>query len=415
MPDLRVERGSTARLDRVEGELEVGRGARITAADGKSVTVTGGARFEGDAEIGCDFQCDTLAVERGALKVTGDLTVLKGMDVAHTVKANGTVRAGEIEVGGKMFAGSVSCGGTVRVGGVVDVAKTFEAYTIDVGGKVRIGGAVKLRDLSVGGLAEVGGGTISGKAKVGGVFESTAPLEFGDLQVYGKCSLPAGSKGKRVASSGKLSVGGDLDCEEVQVGGVADVRGDCRSKTVRVNGKLDVSGSLSASGSLDNFGSCEVRGDFAGGELHVGGRFKASKAIVENQAEIAGEVETSRGMKAKSIVVGSGSKVRGPLVGGRVELSKSRLVMADWGANWMGQAISMRMVGRMTYAEDIYGDEVVLGPSTRCRNIFAKTVELETGSIVEQVTYTDELRLGHHKVHLTRPSEKVERLPPFPL
>jgi len=196
---------------------------------------------------------------------------------------------------------------------------------------------------------------------------------------------------------------------------VADVRGNCRSKTVTINGRLDVSGSLSASETLDNFGSSEIRGDFAGEELHVGGRFKASKAVVENQAEIAGEVETSKGLKAKSILVGSGSRVRGPLVGGRIELSKSKMVMADWNANWMGQAVSMRLVGRMTYAEDVYGDEVILGPSTRCRNIFAKTVELGAGSVVERVTYTDELRRGHHEVHLTRPSKKVDKLPPFPL
>jgi len=414
MPDLHVDRGSTARLDRVEGELTVGRGARITAASGKGVTVTGAARFEGDADIDCDFACDSLGVERGALKVSGDLTVLKEIDVAHTVKASGAVKAGEIEVGGKMLAGSVSCEGTVRVGGMVEVAKVVEAQAVDVGGKVKVGGAVKLKDLRVGGLAKVGGGTISGKAKVGGVFESTGPLEFGDLQVYGKCSLPAG-KGKRLATWGKLSVGGDLDCEEVEVGGVADVRGNCRSKTMTINGKLDVSGSLSASGTLDNFGSSEIRGDFAGEELHVAGRFKASKGVVENRAEIAGEVETAKGLKAKSIVVGTGSRVRGPLVGGRIELSKSRMVVADWNANWMGQAAALRLVGRMTNAEDVYGDEVVLGPSARCRNIFAKTVELGAGSVVEQVTYTDELRQGHHEVHLTKPSEKVDKLPPFPL
>jgi len=341
--------------------------------------------------------------------------VEKGIDVAHAVNVAGAVRAGEIEVGGKLVAGSVSCRGTVRVGGIVEVSKDLEADNVDVGGKVTVVGAVSLKDLGVGGYAEVGGGKITGKASVGGIFLSTKPLEFGDLQVYGKCTLPSGCKGRRIATSGKLSVAGDLECEEVEVGGVARVRGDCSSKTVTINGKLDVSGSLTASTTLDSFGSGEIGGDFAGGELHVGGRFKARKAVLDSQAEIAGQIETAQGTKAKSVVVGSGSVCRGPLVADRVELSKSNIVLADWGTHWAGQAISMRLIGRMTIAEDVYGGEVVLGPSTRCRHIFANKVDLGAGTVVDQVTYTDELKRPHSAVHMTRPSEKVEKLPPFPL
>jgi cytoskeletal protein CcmA (bactofilin family) len=210
-------------------------------------------------------------------------------------------------------------------------------------------------------------------------------------------------------------VAGDFSCEEVDVGGVAEVRGNCDSKTVTINGKFEVSGSLSASETLDSFGSGDIAGDFHGGDLHVGGRFKARKAVLENSAEIAGEIETEQGTKAKSVVVGSGSKCRGPLVGERVELSRSKMVWADWSAHWAGQVASLRLIGRMTSAEDVYGDEVVLGPNTRCRNVFAKTVELGPGCVVEKVTYTQELRRGHHPVHETRPSEKTDKLPPSPL
>jgi cytoskeletal protein CcmA (bactofilin family) len=414
MADVHVDKGSVARLGRVEGELTVGRGARITAADGGKVVVTGGAHFQGDAQLDCDFECDALVVDMGELKVAGDLTVAKGMDVAHSVKATGEVRAGEIAVGGKMVAGSVSCATRVGVGGLVDVAKTLEADVLDVAGKVEIGGRAKLKDLSVGGLARVGGGAISGNARVGGLFESSEPLQFGQLQVYGRCKLPAGCRGKKVSTWGKLDVDGDLECEDMDIGGVADIGGSCRSGKVRVNGKLDVRGSLSATESLDSLGSCVVEGDFSGGELHVGGRFKAAKALVE-KAQIAGEVETVQGIKAQEVLVGSGSKVRGPIVGGRVELSVSKLPFADWNANWMGQVVSMRLVGRMTNAEDVYADEVVLGPGTRCRNIFAKIVELGKGSIATRVTYTQELRQGHNLVHLEKPSDKVETLPRFPL
>ena len=52
MSDVRVERGTTAKLESVDGELKVASNARITAARGKLVTVTEGAYFEGNASGG---------------------------------------------------------------------------------------------------------------------------------------------------------------------------------------------------------------------------------------------------------------------------------------------------------------------------------------------------------------------------
>jgi cytoskeletal protein CcmA (bactofilin family) len=415
MPYVQVDKGSTARLDRVDGELRVGRNAKITATDGKLVTVSGGARFESNADIDCDFQCKSLTVERGVLKVSGDLTVLKWMDVAHTVKADGAIRGQEIEVGGKMHADSVHCDGPIRVGGVVEVAKTLEAESLDVGGKVLVHGAVKIKDLGVGGQTEVGGGSITGRTTVGGLFESNAPLEFGELQVYGKCELPAGCKGQRVTTSGKLTVRGDLACEKIEVGGAAEFEGDCTAGRVTINGKLDVSGSLRVRELLENFGSGEVRGEFSGADLRLGGRLKARKVLLSNKAEVAGELETEQGMRASQIVIGSGSRCRGPLVGGSIEVGKSQFAVANWSAHWAGQAFSMRLIGRMTNVEDVYGDETLLGRNTRCRKVFARTIELQTGCIVDRTTYTGELRQGNHRVYFVHPPEKVDVLPPFPL
>jgi cytoskeletal protein CcmA (bactofilin family) len=415
MPDTRIEKGSTARLERVEGELRVGRNARITAAKGRPVTVTGGAYFEGNADIDCDFECDSLMVDRGRLNVTGNLTVHNSLDVAHTVNASGTISAHDIDVGGKMIAKSISCLGAVRVGGLVDVEETLEAGAVEVGGKVAVTGAVKLTDLSVGGKADVGGGAIKGHISVGGVFTSTAALEFGELQVYGSCTLPAGCKGKKLSTFGKLSAEGDLACEQADVGGVTTVRGNLASSEVLVNGKLEVSGSLSAKGKLEVNGSCEVRGELNGNDLRIGGRLRARKAILANQADIAGEVETLQGLKGKSVVIRTGTRCRGALVGERVELGKSGVVIANWGTSWAGQSIMMRGIGKMTDAEDIYGAEVVLGSHTRCRRIFADRVELDDGCIVEQVTYTQELRRSGGRQFLAHPAEKVGELPPFPL
>lgn len=415
MPDVRVERGATARLERVEGELRASSNARITAARGGQVTVTGGAYFEGNAQIECDFECDSLRVDRGRLTVAGNLTVRKGLDVAHTVEASGTIRARDIDVGGKIIARSISCGGSVRVGGLVDVKETLEAASVEVGGKVAVAGAVKLTDLGVGGKADVGGGSIKRHTRVGGLFASTAPLEFGELQVYGKCKLPAGCSGKKLSTFGKLSVEGDIACERVDVGGITSVRGNMSASEVLVNGKLDVSGSLSVEGMLEANGSCEVDGELKGTDLFVGGRLKARRALLSNQVDVAGEVETEQGLKGNSVVIRSGTRCRGPLVGARVELGKSALVIANWKGRWAGQSVAMRAVGRMTDAEDIYGAEVVLGSHARCRGIFADRVELSDGCVVDQVTYTGELRRSDGRVFLTHPAEKVAKLPPFPL
>src|SRR5438309_12089197 len=99
--DVKVERGRTARLERVDGELRVASNAKIVAANGKAVVVSGGAYFEGSAEIACDFDCESLKVDRGKLKVSGDLTVRESADVAHTVEVDGAIRAKGIDVGGR--------------------------------------------------------------------------------------------------------------------------------------------------------------------------------------------------------------------------------------------------------------------------------------------------------------------------
>jgi len=415
MPDVRVDRGSTAKLDGVEGELEVASNSRITAARGGRVTVTGGAHFEGNADVDCDFECDSLRVDRGKLTVSGNLTVHEGLDVAHTVEASGTISAHDIDVGGKMFARSVSCGGSVRVGGLLDVKETLEAESVEVGGKVAVSGAVKLTDLGVGGKADVGGGSIKGHTQVGGVFESTTPLEFGELQVYGRCALPAGCVGKKLSTFGKLTVEGNLACDQVDVGGITTVRGDLSASDVLVNGKLEVSGSLSVKGALETNGSCELGGELKGTDLRVGGRLRACKALLSNQADIAGEVETREGLRGKSVIIRAGTRCRGPLMGERVELGMSVLTVVNWSTHWMGQSMTMRGIGKMTDAEDIYGVEVVLGSNSRCKRIFADKVEVSDGCVVDQVTYTEELRRGSGRVFFTHPAVKVTELPPFPL
>jgi len=415
MSDVRVERGRTARLERVDGELWVGSNAKITAANGKAVTVSGGAHFEGSAEIACDFECESLKVDRGKLEVAGDLTVRGNADVAHTVEVEGEIRAKSIDVGGKVSSKSIFCEGSINVGGLMHVVGDLEAGPVGVGGKVDVSGGVMITDLDVGGKAEVGGGSISGRVRVGGLFASKGPLEFGEMMVYGRCALPAGCAGRKISTFGKLSVAGALSCHQIDVEGVTEVKGDCSAANVLVNGKLSVSGSMSVSGALESRGSAEVKGEVKGADLKVGGRFRAERAVLSSEADIVGELETERGMKAKLVTVGIGSRCKGPLVGERIQLGASSMTLANWGGTWAGQSIAIRAIGRMTSVEDLYAKEVVLGKNSRCGRVFAEKVEVAEGCTVEQVVYTTELRGPIRRAFFSRPPEKAASLPSFPL
>ena len=415
MTDVHVVRGRTAKLERVEGDLRVGSNAKITAENGKAVVVTGGAYFEGGAEIGCNFECDSLKVERGKLAVAGDLTVRGNADVAHTLDVDGEIRAKSIDIGGKVSSKSIFCEGSINVGGFMHVVGDLEAGPVGVGGKVDVSGGVKIADLDVGGKAEVGGGSISGRVRVGGFFASRGPLEFGEVMVYGKCTLPAGCAGRKISTFGKLSVAGALSCREIEVGGVTEIRGDCSADNVSVNGKLSVSGSMSVSGVLELRGSAEVKGEVSGADLRVGGRFRAKKAVLSDKADIAGELETEKGMKAKLVTVGSGSRCKGPVVGERIQVGTSSFTLANWGGTWAGQSIAIRAIGRMTSVEDLYAKEVVLGKNSRCGRVFAEKVEVAEGCAAEQVVYTTELRGPVRRAFFARPAEKMATLPTFPL
>jgi predicted acyltransferase (DUF342 family) len=412
-----IRRGSTAKLNRVDGELKVGNKARIEASNGDLVVVSQSAYFEGAGEIDCDFECDSLSVQHGgALKVNGDLVVHKLLDVVHSIDATGSIKAGEIDVGGKIKAKSIECHGRIRVGRVLEVQETIEAESVDVGGKATAGGTVKLQDLRVGEVAEVAGGAILGEIRVGGRFESSARLEFGDLQVFGMISLPDGCKGKKISTYGRLSAAGDIECGELEIKGCMDVQGNCKSERIDSGGKFVVRGSLEVSRELDAWGSTEVSGDFSGADLRIGGNFKARRAIVSDEAELVGEAETKEGLKANVILVRSGSKCKGSLVGENVEIGKSDDVVSNWERKWAGQRVTFRLIRRETRVEDIYAKEVHLGRASRCGKVFAEVVEFEEGCIVEEISYTKEVRGPIEKAFITQPvPKKVAELPNPPL
>ncbi|MGI0091239.1 MAG: hypothetical protein ACREBS_05980 [Nitrososphaerales archaeon] len=423
MSDLDVSRGGMAKLDRVDGALTVGNRARLESTSGK-IMVTGSAYFEGDARINCDFECNSLKVGQsarhgGSLKVNGNLVVHNKLEVSRSLNVEKELRAEEIDVAGRIEADTLVCK-RVKVGGVLTVKTRLESSElVDVGWKAEIPGTVKLHDLAVGGLADIGGGSISGTIEARMKFNSRLELEFGELRVFGKATLPANCKGRKISTFGKLLVDGNISCEEIQIEGVTEVQGNCESSRIEVNGKLEVSGSLSATDKIEIHGSTNIVDELRGASLQVAGKLATSKIIISGETNIMGVVETKQGLKAKSIVIGSGSRCEGPLVGEqRVEVGKSEMNVMAWGTKWAGQRITMRMIGRPTRVQDVYGTFVYLREFTTAARVFAQNVELEKGCLVDQILYSGEVKMpGDDKkcVYINHMPEKVEKLPSPPL
>lgn len=419
MPDIVIKRGVTARLGRIEGNLKAGRNVIVKAESGNKVVVSGEAHFEGPASIECDLESQSLKVEGqgygpgGNVRVRGDLVVHGSADIMASMDVVGKVAAEDIDVGGHLESQSLTSK-RARVGGHLKVSGTTEADTLDVGGHLVVSGDVKLANLRVGGHVEIGGGSITGETDVRGHFSSARKLIYGRLRVFGQVRLPNGSDGDRLEALGKAEFEGNSACKELVIHGRATSSGSFSADDVDISGKFDVLDSLRVSKRFQVFGTAKVRRQIECGTLVVGGKLVAGSVLVSEDAELAGDIQTSRGLKAKVVMVRSGTKCGGPIVGDRVDLGSSQFVIANWASHWAGQSIVMRGIGRTTSAEDVYAREVVLGSSSRCGRIYANRVELGEGAVVEQVTYTDEIKLPV-KRYIHRPPVKTERLPNPPI
>jgi len=404
-------------LGKVEGGLRVGANARLTAADGRTITVAEDAHFEGPVTIDCGFECRSMRVEGrgygpgGDVRIHGDLTVHGNADIMAHLHVRGTIKSENLEVSGHLESKSVTAG-RVRVGGHARIDGRLEAQTVDVGGHFTVSGAVRLASLDVGGHVKVGGGIIGGNAKVMGHFESTAALSYGELNVLGHIRLPAGSVGERLSIHGNVRFEGDTSCKDINVTGVAKVSGDCTAETAEVFGKLDVLGSLKVLKGFRVFGSVEVERQLSCEELLLGGKLAAERILVSGRAVLAGDLGTESGLKAVSVVVGRASRVKGPIVANEIGVGKRiDLDASPWGNLWSGKWL---YAARMTKVEDLYGKSVEIGEHSQTGRVFAEVIRMDEGSAADQVTYTSDFK-PPKRYHLNNPPVKAAKLPDSPL
>jgi len=419
MSDFVVKSGAAVKLGKVEGELKVGRNVTIAAESGDKVVVTGGAHFEGPVRIDCDFECASMTVEGkgfgpgGDVVVLGDLTVHGAADLNASVRVEGVVRCDELDVGGH-FESSALTSGRVRVGGHMKIKGRLESKTVDVGGHMSVSDAVNITDLRVGGHAEVGGGSISGEIKVRGHFKTTRKLTYGQLKVFGNMVFPAGCVGESLAALGRVEFDGDTTCRALNVKGSAWVKGNCTSENVEVNGKLDVNGSLTSK-KLEILGTTEVKGQLVSDAVRVGGRLVADRVLANEKIEIVGEVLTTKGVKAKTAIIGRGSRVSGQIVGDQIDVGKE-IEIADFSGGVWEQISPGRWstIGKMTRVDDVYGKVVKIWRYSRAKKVFAESVEMGVDAMADKVVYTNDLVLPS-RYRIEEQATKATRLPDPPL
>jgi cytoskeletal protein CcmA (bactofilin family) len=312
-------------------------------------------------------------------------------------------------VGGHLKAGSV-LSKRVRVGGHLRVKGSLESETVDVAGHLSALGKIKVVDLHVGGHAEIGGGSISGSTQVRGHIEVRSSLEYGELQTYGSLSLAANSKGDRLSVLGKAEFDGDASCKVIEVKGAAEAKGDLSADEVEVMGKLRVSGSLKLSKELKVLGMADVHGRVDCQRVTVEGRLTAERVSAVEEADVSGELRTVGGMRSVAITIRRGARVTGPLVGEQVEVGE-KPGFGQWPSAW--SEVRQR-IGQMTNVEDVYGRSVKIGSYSQATRVFGEEVQMDNGSIADQVTYTKDLRLTQ-KYYIRQPPQKTTELPEPPL
>jgi len=375
--------------------------------------VAGRAYFDGPVTIDCDFHCRSMRIEgrgygpAGDVKINGNLAVDEGADLDANVRVKGSVRAGTLDVAGHLRSGLLSAH-RLRVGGHLEVRGELEADEVDVGGQMTAY-EVKINNLRVGGHAKVGGGSIRGEIRVRGHFSSTKKLTFGRLQTFGNAALPEGSTGEKLSAMGRVEFEGDASCRELEVTGSAKARGELSAENVDLKGSLVASGDLRVSKRFQVWGSADISGALTCEALDVGGKLVAGRAMVTTRTSVAGEVRTSGGLKSKSVVVGKGSKVTGPIFAESVDVGSETDLGSAWGLPWWWGTL-----GRPTSVGDVHGGEVMIRARSRADRIFGGTVELGEGAMAEEVIYMEQVKLPQ-KYFLTKPPKKVGSLPGSPL
>lgn len=281
--------------------------------------------------------------------------------------------------------------------GSAEVNCSFECETLKVGYRGR-------QPLRIGGNL-----IVHKRLEIGESIEVLGTIEAEEIDVMGKIRARS-IRCDRFNALGNASVMGNLDCDVMEIGKVTKIQSNCIAKTVGVNGQLHLQGTLESE-SVVIYGSADVSQVIKSRSLKIGGKFRALRAEIDGEIDLTGEAETKQGLLGNTVIIATGSKCGGPIVGDRVEVGKSGAVLADQRSSWAGQSLKIRIIGKETCVENVYGKLVRLGASSRSSNVYSEIVEFEQGAVANQVQYTGEIRGPIQTGHFQRTPRKVTKLP----
>ncbi|MEM1521921.1 MAG: polymer-forming cytoskeletal protein [Thermofilaceae archaeon] len=325
---------------------------------------------EGDLNVHDDVKVE------GALQIKGSLSA-KRVKVDNSCYVKSLLKAEEVSIGGFLRCKEIDAG-SVRVGGTFRVEKG-KVYSVNVGGFMEFS-ELEAESISVGGYID-GGKARARRVSAGGSIEAEK-LEVDHVSVGGWFHLAEGRLG-RLAVGGTARVKGVLVVDELSVGGVAEI-GELEGEDVKVGGALtlqrggEVRGMVSVGGTLESKGLLRVN------RLKVGG-FVDVERLVAKEVEV-GNLVTSAGVQAEVFKVSRKGTVDGLIVA-------REFLMEDGGS-----------------AREVYAKLFECGEGCRVQKLHAEKALIGKGSVIEYVSYVEELKLGEGARVVI--SEKVNEIKP---
>ena len=379
-----VEKRKRMKLNTVDGDLRIKKGATIVAENG-TIVVNGRVRNKGGFKCKGNLEARTVEAEKGSVKIFGNLKVEREADIDHKLIVHGDAEAESlsagmtIKIGGKCKAESVSAGMSVKLNGEVDVE------SVSAGMKAEVKGDGKVGKISAGMRANVYGTIEGGKVSagmkavlIGGTFEKASAGM--NLIVKKDIKIERASAGMSLkikdnaiiesASAGmSIKASKNLTFDKLSAGMSAKIAGDATGETAKVGMSMICKGNI------------ECRN-----QLSVGMKIKAGKNID------AGNISTGRKLigkfiKAKQVDIGKRGRIRGTLEADRVTL-KPRV-----------------------RAGTIYANEIEMQEKSKAKNVFADIIFMEYGANVSgKLQYTESFE-AEEGVKAKKKAEKVKALP----
>ncbi|NHJ46454.1 MAG: hypothetical protein FK733_01580 [Asgard group archaeon] len=364
MSEQIIERGQTIELDKVNGNLKIGKDATIIAKN-KSITVNGSIVNRGGFVCEGSLVARNIRVKNGSAEILGNLELQQYAQVDNRLDVNGSVICPDISVGGSLYIETDIQSDSVKVGGTVKIGNKAQVETIKTGGTLKIfgesnvgsitvGGTVKLLQtaqidsIKVGGTVKVTGGRFA-YIKIGGSFKSTEKVEINSMDIGGTVKAEDDVIIEDLSVGGSFTAGKNLQFGRIDIGGTIKIYGNATGKTLKVGGTISCQENLTCEEKLLIGGSCIVEKVIDAQDIEVGGKIVA-KFINAKYFKIKRRGEVSGTVNAEIIIVSS----------------------------------------RAT-ADDLYGKDIRIEENARVRNVYGDSITLEEGARVSgEILYTSD-------------------------